>query len=413
MKKLLLVFVMIAAAATMQAQSQLKTVRGKTRDGKNVSVQYYKGTIEDNIESVKYQVVDELEARVKTLQSEKNELQSKLNTANKHIQQLQKQIEANNKQDGYSQALQDSLDRKIGEMNALNERIDRLNVQVQQLDTEKASLQARLDSVSNVAVQYREGEVPREKTPIIGVEFHAGPVLYGKTVNEQWQKEMQLSKQASIYYGTARLTPSFPLSFEAGVNINQVAMKATMKGYEKTVEDLVDIDGDSYSGQYTFSDPSERLSLTYLGIPLRVCFGQPTRNTVSVYAKLGVTPSFLMSNKFENNGTYTLTGRYEQYDLTLSDIEDLGFVNDASCYTDESKPETKTFVLWGNVALGACVPFGKSPVQLNFGVKADCSLTSIGKAGKADVLTEGTGLLQNEGRIIIPSVTVGIVYTLK
>ena len=413
MKKMVLVFVMIAAAATMHAQSQLKTVRGKTRDGKTVSVQYYKGTIEDNIESVKYQVVDELEARVKTLQSEKNELQSKLNTANKQIQQLRKQVDANDKQDGYSQALQDSLDRKIGEINDLNERIDRLNVQVQQLDTEKADLQIRLESVSNEVEQYRNGYVHREKTPVIGLEVHAGPTLFGKTVNDQWQSEMQLSKQASIYYGTSRLTPSFPLSFEAGVKINQVAMKAYLKGYEKTVEDLVDVDGDGYIGQYSFSDLSERLSLTYLGIPVRVCFGQPTRNVVSVYAKLGVTPSFLIGNQFEGDGTYSLTGRYEQYDLTLSDIEELGFVNDAPCYTDESKPETNTFVLWGNVALGACVPFGKSPIQLNFGIKADCSLTSIGKAGKAEVLTEGAGLLQNEGRIVIPSVTIGIVYTIK
>lgn len=413
MKKLVLVFVMIAAAVTMQAQSQLKTVRGKTRDGKTVSVQYYKGTIEDNIESVKYQVVDELEAKVKTLQSEKNELQSKLNTANKQIKQLEEQITKGEGDQSTIEALQRSLDEKTEEVNNLNAQIVNLDGQVQQFEMEKANLQARLDSVSNMAAQYREGEVPREKTPVIGVEVHAGPTLFGRTVNNQWQSEIQLCKQASIYYGTSRLTPSFPLSFEAGVNINQVALKASMKGYEKTVEDLVDVDGDSYIGHYSFSDLSERLSLTYLGIPVRICFGQPTRNMVSVYAKLGVTPSFLIGNQFEGNGTYSLAGRYEQYDLTLSDIEELGFVNDSPCYTDESRPETNTFVLWGNVALGACVPFGKSPVQLNFGIKADCSLSSIGKAGKADVLTEGAGLLQNEGRIVIPSVTIGIVYTIK
>ena len=77
MKKLFLILMMTGLAMTATAQSQLSTVRGKTKDGKTLKVQYYKGSVEDVIQSVSYSVVDELNA--------------KLEKANKEIERLKQQ----------------------------------------------------------------------------------------------------------------------------------------------------------------------------------------------------------------------------------------------------------------------------------------------------------------------------------
>ena len=69
MKKLFLILIVTAITSTAWSQSQLSTVRGKTKDGKTVKVEYYQGAVEDVIKSVKYQLVDELQAEVTNLQN--------------------------------------------------------------------------------------------------------------------------------------------------------------------------------------------------------------------------------------------------------------------------------------------------------------------------------------------------------
>ena len=82
MKKILLTIAITLLVTVAWAQSQLTTVRGKTKDGKTIKVEYYQGTVEDYVESVKYQLVDELQAKVA-------DLQTKLDAANKQIKDFQ------------------------------------------------------------------------------------------------------------------------------------------------------------------------------------------------------------------------------------------------------------------------------------------------------------------------------------
>lgn len=83
MKKILLTIAVTLLVTTAWSQSQLNTIRGKTKDGKTIKVEYYQGSVEDYVESVKYQLVDELQARV-------TDLQGKLDAANKQLKDLKK-----------------------------------------------------------------------------------------------------------------------------------------------------------------------------------------------------------------------------------------------------------------------------------------------------------------------------------
>jgi peptidoglycan hydrolase CwlO-like protein len=525
MKKLFLILIMTATVATAWAQSQLSTVRGKTKDGKTIKVDYYKGTVEDVIHSVKYQLVDELQANVKDLQGRTKTLQTKLDAAEKQVKDLQKQvnnsgnsaeeqqlrnqltekdkevkklkkdiadlnsqIEALQKDDMSETvaSLREQLTEKEATISLVNKQVVKLNADVVQLNKDKEELNQQIETLSkqgdktkeiqrlNKQVEEKNAQisqldaqiaknervidslkrnktvvVPNDKdkqmqelrnqiatkdatinslkkdlancgkgitkpakTPVIGLEVGFGPAFPGSSVAEPWAKEVKSCLQADVYFGTARLSESFPISVEAGLGFRKFGMAARLNEYNTTL-DAVDADGDSYQAIYAFEGLDENLSLSYFDIPIRLCFGQPAKDRVTAYAKLGLTPSIKVASTFEGAGKYSLKGYYPQWDVTIENVEPLGFGSDMNCY-DGVEPEIKGFNLWGNVAFGAYVPFKGSPIVLNAGVKLDYPFMGFGTINAASNLPDGkAGLLQNGGKVIIPSVEVGLVYTLK
>lgn len=465
MKKLFLIFSIFAVITTVQAQSQLKTVRGKTKEGKSIVVRYYQGTFEDNIESVKYEVIDELQNSVKEQQNKVKNLQSRLETAERTAKQLQQQINASNgdkstmvtqleEQITEIEELTILLEKKEAEIEALNSKIavleqlryqdsinniqilkdrsvttkdyslkiDSLNMLIRSITSERdwfseenKSLKDGIELMNKKKENENEKEVAvssvHTKSPVIGLEVRIGQVVYGNTVNESWIYDSRYSKHVAVYYGTPRLAKAF--SIEAGVGASFFGMSANRSACQLVLDGQSDIDNDIYQAHYSYNDLGERLSLSYLDIPVRICFGQPDPDHASVYAKVGLTPSILLHSSFLGEGTYSLKGYYEDMQVTLEDITELGFVSDADCYNESGSPEMSSFMLWGNVAVGACVPLGKSPVQLNLGVKVDYPFTSIGRAKQIESLPEGAGLLYKGNKVIIPSANIGIVYTIK
>jgi len=442
MKKLFLTLIMIGAVLSGQAQS-LSTVRGKTRDGKTVEVKYYHGTISDQIESVQYQLVDELQARIKTLQSESKSLQNRLDAANAELRQLRNQVNTGNAD---AEGLYQEIAEKTAIIESLNEQKASLNGELLQLEAQRLELQTRYDSLlarqlslqtenqtllnekqslenerqsqhakpkqEPKVVVVQSGEKP-ENTPVIGVELGAGPVFMGNSVDDSWAKDTKLGWNVAIYYGTPCLSESFPISIEAGLGIRRFALAAHQDMTCETM-DYTDIDGDTYQAFLSTKDLKEQLTLTYLDIPIRLCFGQPAKDRVSAYFKIGVTPSVNLLSSLNTAGTYTLNGYYPQWDVTLEDIPELGF--GSGDYHDNTTADISRFNLWGNAAFGVYVPFKGTHLLLNAGVKADYSILSIGTVSVSQY--SGTplrkaGLLNAGGRVFIPSVEVGLVYSIK
>lgn len=505
MKKLFLILIMSATVATTWAQSQLSTVRGKTKEGKTIKVDYYKGTVEDVIQSVKYQLVDELQAEKKDLQSRANTLQTKLDAANKQVKDLQKRLEdcgdANEikrlktqlaekentitglrkdiatlnkqledcdtipnadlaelrKQIAQKQDTISMLSKQVVKLNKDKERLqnlldacgdqsncDELRIQLKEKEAQIAKNERIIDSLKSVKpvipdptddkikklqaeikekektidnlnkelADCKRGVTKPAKTPVIGLEFGFGPAFPGSSVAEPWAKDVKSCMQADVYFGTARLSESFPISVEAGLGFRKFGMAARLNEYNTTL-DAVDADGDNYKAIYAFDGLEESLSLTYLDIPIRLCIGQPSKERVTAYFKLGVTPSIKMASTFEGKGKYSLKGYYPQWDVTIENVAPLGFGSDMDCY-ESVEPEVEMFNLWGNAAFGAYVPFKGSHIVLNAGVKLDYPFLGIGKFNVSNNLPDGkAGLLQNGGKVIVPSVEVGLVYTIK
>lgn len=428
MKKIFLLLVLTAMVTTTWAQSQLTTVRGKTKDGKTIKVEYYKGNVEDYVESVKYQLVDELQARV-------TELQGKLEVANNQLETLKKSNGSNNNTeikrlnneiDELSKAL-DNLQNQLVASELSNDSLIAVNadLRVQMANTgngDKELMRLRDSIVSkdaairkmNKSISDYERKVKRlendlehcgsqpvgypKPSSVLGVQVGLGPA-FANNVEEGWARDVNWMKKVEVYYGTPRLTASFPVSIEAGVGVRSLKLSATRSPGD-LVENGVDANGDSFQATYSFGALQESYSLTYLDIPVRICFGQPAKGHVGVYAKLGLTPSVKIADNFQGTGTYTLKGYYPQWDVTLENITELGFGSGLEYYTADNQPEASAFVLWGNAMVGAYAPLKSTRILLNAGLGVDVPFMALTQTHAGN-------------KAVIPSFEIGMIYSLK
>ena len=409
MKKIFLIIATTIMATTAWAQTQLLSVKGKTKDGKSINVQYYKGTAQDYIESVKYQLVDELKADNKNKQNSINDLQYQLNKANKTIDNLKEQLKKSGGSDQNAE-LQEQLNQKQSEIDQLNEQIGDLNTQLNKANAENEMLQRQLDSIKAVNLRLSQNKSRPAKSPIIGVEANMGSVFLTKNLNP-WEKALSLNKQVAVYFGTDRLAQGFPVSIEAGVGFRSLPMSAKFDNYDDNYTTL-DCDDDAY--RPIFEDCSEILTMNCLEVPVRFCLGQPNKNKVSVYTKLGVTPSFILSSNLTTSA-YSKKGYYPDWNIILEDIGELGFT-DVDVNNEELTPkEGKRFNLWANAALGAYVPLSSS-ILFNVGAKLDYPIMKTGTFKTTDDKHEvfhNDDLTKYDDRMIIPNLQLGLIYTLK
>lgn len=413
MKKIFLIVVMTSIVATAWAQ-QLSTVRGKTKENKTLTVQYYPGSFEDRIESVKYQLVDELQSTVKTLQNNVRDLQSRLDAANKQVKQLNNELKQPNKPT-VTPELQQQLEAKEEEIAQLTTQIDSLNTQLGLARKETADLQAEIDQMIEASRQQNMKKDLNISSPVVGIEVGFGPTVLNNGVKAPWIKDINWSKHLAVYFGTESFTESLPLSIEAGIGFNMLPVSAYLYQYEKQITNQTDNDGDGFTACYSFDSLAERLSTASIGIPIRLCIGQPIKGKGTMYAKIGVTPSFILSSTFTRVGQYTLKGHYDQWGVTLEDIEELGFHTDKACDESMKVKALRRFNLWGNVAVGAYLPLGSS-LMLNMGLKVDYPLIGAGTFDSEDgdaLMPHWEGLLSDQHKPLVASFELGIVYTLR
>ena len=408
-KTILFIAATFMVAMALGQSQQLQTIKGTTKDKKRIEVQYYKGAVQDYIESVNYQLVEELNADNKKKQNSINELQLQLNKANKQIDNLLKEQQKNSGDAGSIATLNEQLEEKQGEIDQLNGQVHDLNARLNAMQAENDRLRLQLDSIKAVNLQLGQGKGRQARTPVVGVEANMGTViLLPSNGLNPWEGALSWNKQAAIYLGTAPLSGSLPVAIEAGVGFRSLPMAAKLDYYESG-ESYEDCDGACY--RPIIENLSERLTMNCVEIPIRLCIGRPDKDKVSVYAKLGVSPSFLLSSRLAN-GVYTRKGYYPSWNVTFEEIGELGFFDNGGEGSEAATPNRR-FNLWGNAAFGAYVPLGSS-LLFSVGVQLEYPFMTTGTfEPEADMLPFPDGLLKYDGRMLIPNLQAGLVYTFR
>jgi len=214
------------------------------------------------------------------------------------------------------------------------------------------------------------------------------------------------------------------LGLSVGLGISHFRQSAGFEDFTESLANYTDADGDKCTVQLNYKGVKEKVALTYLDIPVYLEIGKPSRVKASGYFKLGVKASILVAKSLETEGTYTSTGYYPNWDVTLKkDIPELGYYTNASCYKSEPARELSPFVLWGSVAGGVNFPF--SSLEKNklakwifrVSAKVDYSLTPVSKSLSESYFKNSafrlnqSNLLGGDGsRIFSVGLSVGLIY---
>lgn len=419
MRKLMLLPVFaVFLCADVFAQENLITVRGKTYDKKNIKVDYYKGKTEDIITNIDYDVVDELQAKIKKYEAEIAQLKEKVGNSPAEIKKLNRRI----------RGLEDSLNyyaSKSGEMRRnLNNTRNSALLAIDSLSDANRQLRLDIKKRNNELEQYRMRESCRELTyTSLSVDFGIGvDFMNNKNMKEPiWHEGLYSTKYLDLMMETVRVTRRLPLSLSFGIEFREMTIGGVMEDFSEMVRST-DTDGDSCTIVRRYKNISEKTSLSYVGIPISVNFGQPSSAKVSGYGRISLTPAFNVSKRMTASGTYN-EKTCGNIDAILSKVPVLVQVINAPAYSDDNDPEINKFMLFGSVAGGIYVPvcnLKKNPTGTSFvfkaGFKIDYTLLPVSKLSNNDELFKyHLGLYNTLEKtcVFVPSFEVGLIYLFR
>ena len=220
---------------------------------------------------------------------------------------------------------------------------------------------------------------------------------------------------------------SIPTCFAFGVGLGMsfIHKTSSFQNFSDTLNNnnYVDKDDDKCIVKIDYSKVNASFTFTYLDIPLYLEIGKPGRIKPSVSFKLGLKPAVLIGKRFNNEGTYTAKGYYEEWEVPIHDVDVLGYYTDKQWYNNPEQ-NVAPFVLWGFASAGVNIPFSsfeKNRIAkwiLRLSAKVDYSLTPISRVvgepyfkGEECRLNQ-LNMLSKGNRIFSAGFSIGVIYCL-
>lgn len=191
-----------------------------------------------------------------------------------------------------------------------------------------------------------------------------------------WKSENQLGYNFNFGYFRS-FSPWFKIKF--GLGFISYSSNLTGNGEIQSPE-LKDMDNDTYIETLTLSEATYSLNPMYLTVPLAIEFGNPSVNKIGYYINFGIEYSYLINANTQTKGTYTATGTYPEWGVTLSDVPELGFYSNRNLESGWSIQKGNYSVKSG---AGITIPLS-GVVIFKLGVTGYLGLKDIGKRQTAD-----------------------------
>ena len=222
---------------------------------------------------------------------------------------------------------------------------------------------------------------PSISNALVKQDFWKKKVGYGVDFNMDFRMQFQ---KRDIEDEEVVKVPSL-VAMGVGLGFSYVHKSAGFDAFSETLTNYTDKDGDKCNVSLEYKNVKESVSLTYLDIPFYLEIGRPSRVKTSAYLKLGFKASFLVGKNPQGEGTFTSSGYYPEREVTLDNVDVLGYYkDDQPCY-NFMEYRLNPFVLWGSVSAGINIPFSSfeknklAKLMLRIGAKIDYSLTPISK----------------------------------
>ncbi|MCD4696028.1 MAG: outer membrane beta-barrel protein [Bacteroidales bacterium] len=254
-------------------------------------------------------------------------------------------------------------------------------------DSKKLSLYS-LNYLSGVNKLNFPGLAPGKKSSVSytskAIYFNITPsstAIVNKDINDDknWNVSNGMGVNFEVGY-LSKINEFFGFGFGLGNSSYTTELTSSILMYAVNDTDS-DPDGDPFSKEISTSEISEKTLINYFDIPIFLEFGNTNIDKVGFYGRIGVKVSFPFSKSLSSSGNVTYEGYYDQYNVVLYDIPELGFESDKEIYHN-TKMTLNSVNVSAVVSAGATYPLSNYLI-IKFGANANFGLMEISNQ-KAD-----------------------------
>lgn len=171
------------------------------------------------------------------------------------------------------------------------------------------------------------------------------------------------------------------MSYGIGLGISQYGSKAVANDFQVTKRgfdlDVVD-NPEVVDREISYHSLSEITNITFLHIPVFLEIGNTNLDQLGLFFRVGLNLATPIIQSFEGGGSYSVRGYYENHDVWLENITELGFNTNKELYQNEDKYKLNSLHLNGSLAAGASYPIsGKYGWIINLSAMYHFGLSDI------------------------------------
>jgi len=373
----------------------------------------------DLIEEVRYAPLTRLENDVASLKKQMDDLKKKYNKIKAENDRLKRDPSNTKDLSDSLQQVQQRLAQKEEQLNNMKVEVENLNKKLKEMETLNDSSIAVLEKqVEDLTLRIHSKP---QNGNYISLDMELGAARFQNEYlsNSKWSRPVTLSPQRFSVTYTYYFSPQKPMALKAGLAFGSYHSRATYysEGHIDTIPGQVDIDGDKYDLLYSYNNVDEEIVLNYLSVPLLLHIGNSGDGRgIQAWCDLGVSLSMNVGKQFRGAGTYTKRGYYKKWNVVISNVEELGFVDgDVADINMGDKIKVNPFVVWGEVAAGVSIPLDGE--KFSIGVAGNCrySLTPVSSnepttGGRSCCLPEQPTMLSGNTRILTLGASVSFAY---
>jgi hypothetical protein len=177
--------------------------------------------------------------------------------------------------------------------------------------------------------------------------------------DSDWVIKTNLGYQAEFGYSN-RFSNFF--SYGIGIGFSSYPSDISANTLADTL-DGTDIEGvqpnDPVERRISYRDVNEKTTIIYIEVPVFLEIGNTNYNKAGFFLQIGARFSYPVMNNLDGSGNYDIKGYYPDYETEISNVPELGFVDEAQLFNGEQKLKLNPVNISGTVSGGFSFPISE------------------------------------------------------
>jgi hypothetical protein len=234
-------------------------------------------------------------------------------------------------------------------------------------------------NVYSQGVDIRSGEL---KHTYIGLNLNPSQTSFLYKTTSDSISDIKSTKKNSIY-GEFEIGYRFSryLGFSTGLGFGSYSNALSLPSYSNSYK-TTDSEGDSYQRTIRGSNIMEIQNITYIKIPVMGTVQIPFTEKIGLYIQTGVNFLISVKNKYNSSGTFSYSGYYSLFDVTITAVDHENFMNGQKADVS-GKLNVKSFIPEWNSSAGFNYTVSDK-IQISLGVTYSKILSDISLSSSVD-----------------------------